>query len=144
MPWVIGYSRVPEPPARMMPLRALIRGSSRSQPFQAVTAVQHALHPQLVGQVPVDGVCYPTLESLRRRPAEFALQLARVDGVATVVAGAVLDEGDQRLARPSIREGPAGGEQGTNGFDYRQVFALGVPTHVVGLAYAARVEYAPD
>ena len=48
--------------------------------------------PGLVGHVPVDRLLEPLGEvGVRRPPAELALQLGRVDGVAAVVAGAVGD-----------------------------------------------------
>lgn len=48
--------------------------------------------PGLVGHVPVDGGLEALGEvGVRRRPAELALQLRAVDGVAAVVAGAVGD-----------------------------------------------------
>ena len=48
--------------------------------------------PGLVGDVPVDGGLEPLGEvGVRRPPAELALELGGVDGVAAVVAGAVGD-----------------------------------------------------
>src|SRR6478736_5982457 len=57
--------------------------------------------PVLVGLVPLDGVGQTGLEVLELRlPAELLAQLARLDGVAQVVPGAVVDvvEGVLRLA----------------------------------------------
>ena len=45
------------------------------QPFHPVTPVQHALHPRLVVQVPVDGAGDAGFEIDGWFPAEFALQL---------------------------------------------------------------------
>lgn len=48
--------------------------------------------PGLVGHVPVDGGLQALGKvGVRRPPAELALQLGAVDGVAAVVAGAVGD-----------------------------------------------------
>jgi hypothetical protein len=61
----------------------------------AVGAALHVGDPVLVGEVPLDGLADAGLEGLGRAPAEFALDLAGVDGVAAVVAGAVGDVGDE-------------------------------------------------
>ena len=54
-----------------------------------------AIHPLLVVEVPADGLLYAFLKLEARFPAEFCLELAAVDGVAHVVAGAVDDKGDE-------------------------------------------------
>src|SRR5574337_1012026 len=72
------------------------------QPFHPVTAIQHALHPRLVVEIPVHGAGDAGFEIHTRLPAELALQLRRVDRVAAVVAGAILHELDQRLALAEI------------------------------------------
>src|SRR5690606_494501 len=60
--------------------------------------------PGLVGQVPGDGLVDAGLEGVLGFPAELALHLARVDGVALVVAGAVLDVADQALRLVQLGE----------------------------------------
>ncbi|MNR68963.1 hypothetical protein D3C85_1938770 [compost metagenome] len=46
-------------------------------------------------QVPIDGLADTGFEGFLWYPAQFALDLAGIDGVAQVVAGTVLDVGDQ-------------------------------------------------
>src|SRR5690606_25457054 len=65
--------------------------SSSAQAFALVAAVLHAAAPFHVVQVPLDGFAQAGFEAFLRHPAKFALDLAGVDGVAQVVAGAVFD-----------------------------------------------------
>ena len=60
-----------------------------------VIAGGHIVHPFLVVEVPPHGPLNSFLELQRRFPAELALQLRAVDGVAEVVAGTVGDVGDE-------------------------------------------------
>src|SRR5512143_2231253 len=86
--------------------------------------------PLRVIQVPTDGAPHAAVETLRRRPAEFAADLRGVDRVAKVVAGAVPDESHQRFvvaARPLFAEDPADRAHDV------EVPALGVAADVVGL-----------
>ncbi len=62
----------------------------------AIRTALHALHPLVVGQVPLDRLAQAGLERFLRPPAEFGGELAGVDRVAAVVARAILDERDQR------------------------------------------------
>ena len=56
------------------------------------SARAQAAATRLDGPDTSDGLAQAGLEGLRRRPAELALDLGRVDGVAAVVAGPVGDE----------------------------------------------------
>src|SRR3989338_2915731 len=56
----------------------------------------HVVYPALIVQIPLHGLADPALESLGRFPAQLALDLARVDRIAAVVTGAVLNISDQR------------------------------------------------
>ena len=60
-----------------------------------VISRSHVVHPFLVVQIPADGLFNPFLELQARLPAQLALQLARVDGIAHVVALAVGHVGNQ-------------------------------------------------
>src|SRR6267142_1809392 len=68
--------------------------------------LENRLHPFLVLDIPPHRLANPFLELVRRRPAEFLLNLARVDRVAAVVARAVLHERNQlpRVAAGLWRE----------------------------------------
>src|SRR5690606_27520570 len=90
--WVTGHSRLPVPPARMMPLRAI--SAPFAQPLQAVLAVEDPLRPGSVGKVPVDRGRQAVLEAGGRGPAQLTADLASTDRVAAVVAGPVAHEGD--------------------------------------------------
>src|SRR5262245_22454294 len=70
----------------------------RAEAFAVVFLPRH-LEPLRVGEVPFDGVLEARREVVLGLPAELRLRLAGVDRVAAVVAGAVLDELDQLLAR---------------------------------------------
>ena len=92
--------------------------------------------PGLVGHVPVDGGLEPPGEvGVRRPPAELALELGRVDGVAAVVAGAVGD--------PVEVLGVASHRLQDHAQD-RDVVLLAVGADEVGLPHAALREDVPD
>src|ERR1700682_5361684 len=113
-------SRPPTPPPRGRPPRAPPRGgaarragcppdhSRRSPAWSSSPVVALVIRPILAGadplppaavlHVPVDGVRQPVGESDARSPAQLGVGFGRVDGIAAVVAGAVLDVLDQ-LAR---------------------------------------------
>src|SRR5690606_30607926 len=71
---------------------------SNPQPLHAVAAVEDALHPGLVVEVPVDRAREAALERFGLAPAEVLLDLRRIDRVAAIVARAVLHVGDQAFA----------------------------------------------
>lgn len=92
--------------------------------------------PGLVLDVPVDGPLEPLGEvGVRRPPAELALQLGRVDGVAAVVAGAVGDPVEVLGVAAHGREYHA---------QDRDVVLLAVGADEVGLPRAALGEDVPD
>src|SRR6266567_3990370 len=107
---VTGYRRVPDPPARMSPLRMLTircRRHARRQyrsprqrdaprdscslrrvvernPFLVFLARDRG-KPRLVVEIPAYGARDPRLESLARRPPQFPPNLGRVDRITTIV-----------------------------------------------------------
>ena len=92
--------------------------------------------PGLVGDVPVDRLLEPLGEvGVRRPPAQLALELGRVDGVAAVVAGAVGD--------PVEVLGVAAHRLEDHAQD-RDVVLLAVGADEVGLPHAALREDVPD
>ena len=80
-------------------------GGQQPEPLAGILALAQRPPPPVIGQVPVDGAGDAALEALLLAPAELALDLAAVDGVALVVAGAVGDEADQLPPRPRRRAG---------------------------------------
>ena len=92
--------------------------------------------PGLVGDVPVDGGPEPLGEvGVRRPPAQLALELGGVDGVAAVVAGAVGD--------PVEVLGVAAHGLQDHAQD-RDVVLLPIGSDEVGLPHAALGEDVPD
>ena len=92
--------------------------------------------PGLVGDVPVDGLLQALGEvGVRRPPAQLALELGGVDGVAAVVAGAVGD--------PVEVLGVAAHRLQDHAKD-RDVVPLAVRADEVGLPHAALGEDVPD
>src|SRR3954470_18766061 len=97
MPRVTGCSRVPDPPARMMPFRGCVavmsrvvsvRLHARGREAEPATIVADAVRliPRPMLQVPLRGRFQPALEAVVRPPAEIAAQPARIDGIATIVS----------------------------------------------------------
>ena len=92
--------------------------------------------PGLVLHVPVDGGLEALGEvGVRRRPAELALELGRVDGVAAVVAGAVGDPVEVLGVAPHRLEDHA---------QDRDVVLLPIGADEVGLPRAALGQDVPD
>ena len=92
--------------------------------------------PGLVGHVPVNRLLEPLGEvDVRRPPAELALELGGVDGVAAVMAGAVGDPVEVLGVAPQRLEDHA---------QDRDVVPLAVGADEVGLPHAALGEDVPD
>ena len=92
--------------------------------------------PRLVGHVPVDGGLQALGEvGVGRPPAQLALELGRVDGVAAVVAGAVGDPVEVLGVAAHRLQGHA---------QDRDVVPLAVGADEVGLPHAALGEDVPD
>jgi len=97
------------------------------------------VQPGLVVEVPADGLLDAFLELQRRFPAQFALELGAVDGVAEVVAGAIRHIGDEvvvgtlRTAQEAVRDA----DEGLHDVD---VLPLVEPADVVGLGNLPFVE----
>ena len=92
--------------------------------------------PGLVGDVPVDRLLEPLGEvGVRRPPAQLALELGRVDGVAAVVAGAVGDPVEVLGVLPHRLEDHA---------QHGDVVLLAVGADEVGLPRAAAGQDVPD
>ncbi len=96
------------------------------------------MDPSLVVEVPANRFPNALLEFVGGGPAEFPLNLGSVDGVAAVVARAVLDEGDE-LARVVAQLGRHLVDQIADDLDDPEVGPLVVAADVIGLADAAAV-----
>ena len=104
-----------------------------------VVAGGDVVHPGLVVEIPTDGALDAFLELQGGLPAQFALELGGVDGIAQVVTGTVGDIGDEVYV---CAFGAA--EQTVNGMDedldYIDVLPLVEATDVVCLGDGAFVE----
>src|SRR4051794_21756919 len=103
MPRVTGCSRVPDPPARMMPFRGRVAVMSRvvgvrlhacGREAEPATIVADAVRliPRPMLEVPLHRRFQPALETVVRPPPEIATQPARIDGVTAIVSGTIGDE----------------------------------------------------
>lgn len=128
---------MPRGPARAP--RAAVRRDTVLLPLRAVAGLGGLLGrapPGLVGDVPVDGGLQALGEvGVRRPPAQLALQLRAVDGVAAVVAGAV---GDPVEVLGALSHGLQDHAQDGD------VVLLAVGADEVGLPHAALGEDGPD
>src|SRR4051812_11705839 len=101
----------------------------------AICAVASALDPRRVVAVPAERVSESAFPRLARAPAELALELARIDGVAAVVAGAVADELDQRIGLV---------EPAQDRLDHFEIAPLVAGADVINLTGPAAVEDRQD
>ena len=95
-------------------------------------------------EIPGDGLGDAGIEGLLRFPAQFALDLACVDGIAPVMSGAVRDVGNLCRIGLAVGSGPQGVQTLTYQFDYIDVGFFVSAADVVGLAHPARFQHAPD
>ena len=79
-------------------LDLLPRYSPLSQSLPLILPACHPFHPSRILHVPTNGLSNRLFEHSYRCPAQFLLDLAGVDGVATVVSRSVFDERDQAFA----------------------------------------------
>ena len=112
-------------------------------PF-AVGAGLDVGYPALVFQIPLDGFTNAGVESFGRLPAEFSLYLARVNGVAAIMAGAVRDIGNLFAIALAVRSGAEFVKQCANRVDDVDVGFFVPAADVVDLADFARFQYAAN
>src|SRR5262249_10902730 len=101
----MGKSRVPLPPARMIPFMRIVpafpSGFDQAKAMARIDSGAEGFPPGAVVHVPVHGLLESAVERLGSRPAELAFDLVRVDGVAAVMSGTVRHERDQ--SAPGLR-----------------------------------------
>ena len=79
-----------------MPWRSVSpRSSVRTEALSPIAAILYPLAPFAVFQVPLDGLADAGFEGFLRDPTQFAFDFAGINGVAKIVAGAILYVGDQ-------------------------------------------------
>src|SRR5579863_1278320 len=114
MAWVTGYRRVPDPPARMIPLYLVLLAAAISDFYPdcdsrsvvrfnplPIASAGHVAHPLFMFQIPPHRLANSRLESLLGTPAEFALNFTCVHGVTAVVPRAIFDKRYQVAAHGS-------------------------------------------
>src|SRR3954453_17737479 len=67
----------------------------------AIAAVHHRSPPELMGEIPLDGLSDAGLERFSGRKAQLALDLRGVDGIPAIVSRSIPDEADQLLTQTS-------------------------------------------
>ena len=130
-----------------MPRNREISGTSAPVLFAdpvLVGAAGDVGNPGLVVEIPLHCLADAGLEGLGRLPAEFPFELAGVDGVATVVAGAVLHVGNLFLVRFAVGTWAEFVEDGAQGMDDVKVGHFVPAADVVDLAHPARLQHAAD
>ncbi len=110
----------------------------------AVGTRLHVCDPVGVVQVPLHGFADTGLEGFGGLPAEFGFELARIDGVAAVVASAVGHVGDLFGVALAVGAGAQLVEQGAHGVDDLDVGLFVPAADVVGLTQTAAFEHAAD
>src|SRR6266567_4262241 len=114
MACVTGYRRVPDPPARIMPLyrvpsvmipsiiiarcRTSLTGIMRRNPLP-VGATGHIAYPRFIIKIPAHCLAKAAFQCCLRLPTQFALDLASVHGVAAIMSRPVLHKRDQLTMR---------------------------------------------
>ena len=134
-----GRRVIPMPCGPARAPRGAVRRDAVLLPLGAVAGLGGLLGrapPGLVGDVPVDRLLEPPGEvGVGRPPAELALELRAVDGVAAVVAGAVGDPVEVLGVAPHGRQDHA---------QDRDVVLLAISPDEVGLPHAAAGQDVPD
>ena len=98
-------------------------------------------NPCFVVEIPLDRLQETGLEGFLRCPAEFTADLAGVDCVALVVAGAVGDIGLEGAVRLAICPGAEVIQQGAEGVDDLEVGLFVMAADVVDLAQGAFLKH---
>ena len=109
-----------------------------------VGAAGYVFRPGGVVEIPGDGFAQAGFEAFGRVPAQFAFELAGVDGVAPVVARAVGDEADKLRVRGVGRLWAHFIEQRADGRHDVEIRPLVPAADVVRFARTARGEYGAD
>ena len=109
-----------------------------------VGAARHVGDPILIVEIPLHRLADAGIEGFGRFPAEFSLEFAGVDGVAAVVAGAILDVGDLVGVGLAVGARAEFVEDGTEGADDVEVGLFVPAADVVDLADLAGFQHAAD
>src|SRR5437879_326311 len=77
------------------------RAKALAHALGPITAIENALPPSPVVHEPLNGLAEAGFKRFGRAPAEFALDLRRVDRVTPIMPGPIGNECDQPFARPA-------------------------------------------
>src|SRR2546425_62254 len=99
------------------------------------------LPPGAVVHVPPHGRLEALLEGMSRRPAELAIELGKINGIAKVVPRSVGDKRDQLAMRWARRASPEAIHGLADRANDVNVAALRAAADVVGLAGASLLEH---
>ena len=91
-------------------------------------------------EIPANGAAQTAFEALGGRPAEFAGNLRSIDGIAPIVSGAIVDEGDELSAGAEGWIGTHLVEEIADGGHDVEVPALAVAADIVGFAHTAALQ----
>ncbi len=108
-----------------------------------IAAVLYVLAPVEMVQVPLYGLAQAASKGFPRRPAQFAFELAGIDGVASIMAWSIFDKADQLGIGASITSmlGRQFVEQRTDAVHHLQIALLIVPADGIGFADGTAHEY---
>lgn len=127
--------------------RIMVRCRSLAVLFADPVAVAAALdvgYPIRMIEIPLHGFADPGFKGFGRFPAELTLDLARIDGIAAVMARAILDVGDLFLVGLAIDTRTQFVKKAADGLDDVDVGFLVPAANVVGFPYAAFGQYGAD
>src|SRR6266403_2721327 len=105
--------------------------------------LENGFDPGLIIQIPADGFADAALEGVGGRPAEIVLEFGGVNGVAAIMAGPVLDEGDEFASTAAQVRGELVHKIGDE-FNDAEVGPFVMAADVVGFAVGATREDLPE
>src|SRR5258708_3601010 len=101
-------------------------------------------NPFLIVEVPADRLAQTALERFLRLPTKLALDLARINPVAPIVAGPILHESDLLPIGLAVAAGLALVKDVTYEMHHLKVRLLVRGADIIGLARPASLQHAPD
>src|SRR5208337_1132419 len=102
-----------------------------------IAAAGNVADPVFMFKIPANGFLDAAFKRLQRAPVQFALDFARVHGVAAVVAGAVFDKRNERAVGNGGIVRAQFVQQFANGPDNLEVLLFASPTDVIGFSDTA-------
>src|SRR5260370_38969048 len=141
--WVTGYTRVPAPPASIMPLRGTGGLAIVECDPVAICITGDIRNPFLIFEVPTDRLAQAALVRFLRLPTKLAFDLVRIKSVAPIVAGPVPHESDLLPIGFVVGARLALGQDVTDKMHHLKVRLLVRGANIVGLDPPASLQHAP-